>query len=144
MRVRIGVLASGSGTNLEAILAAGLPVAVVVVDRPCRATDVAAGYGVPWEVVARRPDRVEFTHAIVDALEHHGVELVAMAGFMTILEKPVFDVYAGKGVPEGKKSVALTVTLQPVERTLTDAEIEAASAKIVAQVAKATGATLRG
>ena len=56
----------------------------------------------------------------------------------------VFDVYAGKGVPGGKKSVALTVTLQPVERTLTDAEIEAASAKIVAQVAKATGATLRG
>jgi len=56
----------------------------------------------------------------------------------------VFDVYAGKGVPEGKKSVALTVTLQPVERTLTDAEIETACAKIVAQVAKATGATLRG
>jgi phenylalanyl-tRNA synthetase beta chain len=56
----------------------------------------------------------------------------------------VFDVYTGKGVPAGKKSIALTVTLQPVERTLTDAEIEAASAKIVAQVAKATGATLRG
>jgi phenylalanyl-tRNA synthetase beta chain len=56
----------------------------------------------------------------------------------------VFDVYAGKGVPGGKKSVALSVTLQPVERTLTDAEIEAASNKIVAQVAKATGATLRG
>ncbi|GEP61468.1 phenylalanine--tRNA ligase subunit beta [Reyranella soli] len=56
----------------------------------------------------------------------------------------VFDVYTGKGVPPGKKSIALTVTLQPVERTLTDAEIEAASAKIVSQVAKATGATLRG
>jgi phenylalanyl-tRNA synthetase beta chain len=56
----------------------------------------------------------------------------------------VFDVYTGKGVPSGKKSIALTVTLQPVERTLTDAEIEAASAKIVAQVTKATGATLRG
>lgn len=56
----------------------------------------------------------------------------------------VFDVYTGKGVPSGKKSIALTVTLQPVERTLTDAEIEAASNKIVAQVAKATGATLRG
>lgn len=56
----------------------------------------------------------------------------------------VFDVYTGKGVPAGKKSIALTVTLQPVERTLTDAEIEAASAKIVSQVAKATGATLRG
>ena len=40
--VRIGVLASGSGTILEAICEAGLPVVVVVVDRPCRATEVAA------------------------------------------------------------------------------------------------------
>ncbi len=56
----------------------------------------------------------------------------------------VFDLYAGKGVPEGKKSIAIAVTLQPVERTLTDAEIEAVSAKIVAAVVKATGAQLRG
>jgi phenylalanyl-tRNA synthetase beta chain len=56
----------------------------------------------------------------------------------------VFDVYAGKGVPEGKKSLAIAVTLQPVERTLTDAEIEAVSNKIVAQVTKVTGAQLRG
>ena len=56
----------------------------------------------------------------------------------------VFDLYAGKGVPEGKKSIAIAVTLQPVERTLTDAEIEAVSARIVAAVAKATGAVLRG
>jgi phenylalanyl-tRNA synthetase beta chain len=56
----------------------------------------------------------------------------------------VFDVYAGKGVPEGRKSIAIAVTLQPVERTLTDAEIEAVSSKIVAAVSKATGATLRG
>ena len=96
--VRIGVLASGSGTNLEAILAAGLPVAVVVVDRPCRATEVATAAGVPSEVVLRRPDRLEFTHGIVDALERHGVEVVAMAGFMTILEKPIFDAYEGKVV----------------------------------------------
>ena len=54
-----------------------------------------------------------------------------------------FDLYAGKGVPEGKKSIAIAVTLQPVERTLTDAEIEAVSTRIVAQVAKATGAQLR-
>jgi phenylalanyl-tRNA synthetase beta chain len=56
----------------------------------------------------------------------------------------VFDVYAGKGVAEGKKSLAIAVTLQPVERTLTDAEIEAVCNKIVAAVAKATGAVLRG
>jgi len=56
----------------------------------------------------------------------------------------VFDVYAGKGVPEGKKSLAISVTLQPVEHTLTDAEIEAVCNKIVAAVTKATGAQLRG
>ncbi len=56
----------------------------------------------------------------------------------------VFDVYQGKGLPEGAKSVAINVTLQPRERTLTDAEIEAAIAKIVAEVSKKTGATLRG
>jgi phenylalanyl-tRNA synthetase beta chain len=56
----------------------------------------------------------------------------------------LFDLYAGKGVPEGKKSLAIAVTLQPMERTLTDAEIEAVSDKIVAAVVKATGAQLRG
>ncbi|MBI3197928.1 MAG: phenylalanine--tRNA ligase subunit beta [Rhodospirillales bacterium] len=56
----------------------------------------------------------------------------------------VFDLYAGKGVPDGKKSIAIAVILQPVERTMTDAEIEAASGKIVAAVVKATGAVLRG
>ena len=55
----------------------------------------------------------------------------------------VFDVYQGKGLPEGTKSIAITVTLQPRERTLTDAEIEAAVGRIVAEVSKRTGATLR-
>jgi phenylalanyl-tRNA synthetase beta chain len=56
----------------------------------------------------------------------------------------LFDVYTGQGVPEGKKSLALTVTLQPVEATLTDEAIEAVSKTIVAQVTKLTGAVLRG
>ncbi|MBM3952503.1 MAG: phenylalanine--tRNA ligase subunit beta [Rhodospirillales bacterium] len=55
----------------------------------------------------------------------------------------VFDVFEGRGLPAGRKSVAIGVTLQPVERTLTDAEIEAVAAKIVAAVGKATGAVLR-
>jgi phenylalanyl-tRNA synthetase beta chain len=55
----------------------------------------------------------------------------------------VFDVYEGKGVPEGKKSLAVTVRLQPKEKTLTDAEIDALAQKIVAAVLKATGGTLR-
>ncbi len=55
----------------------------------------------------------------------------------------VFDIYEGVGIPEGAKSVAIAVRLQPVDRTLTDAEIEAVSARIVAEVARKTGATLR-
>ncbi len=55
----------------------------------------------------------------------------------------VFDIYEGVGIPDDAKSIALAVRLQPVERTLTDAEIEAVSAKIVAEVGKRTGATLR-
>ncbi|MEI9996078.1 MAG: phenylalanine--tRNA ligase subunit beta [Rhizomicrobium sp.] len=55
----------------------------------------------------------------------------------------LFDVYEGKGMPEGRKSLAIAVRLQPKDRTLTEPEIEALAAKIVAAVGKATGATLR-
>jgi phenylalanyl-tRNA synthetase beta chain len=56
----------------------------------------------------------------------------------------VFDVYRGTGVADGRKSVAITAVLQPVDRTLTEEEIEAIGRKIVAAVAKATGGVLRG
>ena len=55
----------------------------------------------------------------------------------------VFDVYEGAGIPAGKKSLAISVRLQPKDRTLTDAEIDAVAQKIVAAVGKATGGTLR-
>ncbi len=60
-----------------------------------------------------------------------------------IADARVFDVYQGKGVPEGQKSVAIEVLVQPTEKTLTDAEIEALSARIVAAADKAVGAKLR-
>ena len=56
----------------------------------------------------------------------------------------LFDRYQGKGVPEGMVSLAIAVTLQPAEKSLTDAEIEAVCAKIVAEVGKKAGGTLRG
>ena len=56
----------------------------------------------------------------------------------------VFDVYQGKGVPDGQKSVAIEVEIQPREKTLTDAEIEQLSGRIVAAAEKAVGAKLRG
>ncbi len=56
----------------------------------------------------------------------------------------VFDEFIGGSLGEGRKSLAITVRLQPVEKTLTDEEIEAISAKIVEKVGKATGGVLRG
>lgn len=102
-RVRVGVLASGSGTILQAILESGLPVEVVVVDRGCDAAQVARRFGVPVELVERSSygpdfDRLAYTHQVVDVLERHGVELVAMAGFGTILDKPIHDTYPNRVV----------------------------------------------
>jgi phenylalanyl-tRNA synthetase beta chain len=56
----------------------------------------------------------------------------------------VFDVYEGKGIDPDKKSVAIAVTLQPRDKTMTDPEIDAVGAKIVAEVTKKTGGVLRG
>ena len=55
----------------------------------------------------------------------------------------VFDVYEGKGIDESKKSVAIAVTMQPREKTMTDEEIDAVAARIVAEVTKKTGGALR-
>jgi phenylalanyl-tRNA synthetase beta chain len=60
-----------------------------------------------------------------------------------ITEAKVFDLFQGGALPDGKKSIAFSVTIQPRERTLTDQEIEALSARIVAAVNKATGGELR-
>ncbi|MES2896035.1 MAG: phenylalanine--tRNA ligase subunit beta [Pseudomonadota bacterium] len=82
---------------------------------------------------------------VVDADRAAGDLVRAVAGVdkALISGARVFDVYQGPGVPEGCKSVAVEVTLQPREKTLTDAEIEALSAKIVAAAEKAVGARLR-
>ena len=56
----------------------------------------------------------------------------------------LFDVYQGAELGDGKKSLAIAVTLQPTDATLTDADIDAAAEKIVSAVTKATGGVLRG
>ncbi len=95
------MLASGGGSNLSAILAADLDVTVVVVDRECGATAVAEAAGVASVVVRRDSygpdfDRSGYTLRVVEALEAHGVEVVAMAGFGTILDKQVHDAFHGR------------------------------------------------
>jgi phosphoribosylglycinamide formyltransferase-1 len=81
--VELGVLASGSGTNLEAILDAGLLVGVAaeLVERE--------SYGPDF-------DRVAYTHRVVDVLKRHEVGVVAMAGFGTILSQAIHDAYPGR------------------------------------------------
>lgn len=74
---------------------------VVVFDRRCGAVAVAEAAGVPVEIVERVSfgaefDRLAYTHEVVDALHRHDVDLVAMAGFGTILDKPVHDAFPGR------------------------------------------------
>jgi phenylalanyl-tRNA synthetase beta chain len=87
----------------------------------------------------------DFAFVVDQATPAADVVRAALAADRTLIAGVrVFDVYEGPGVPAGKKSVAVEVTIQPREKTLDDAEIEALSAKIVAGAAKAVGAVLRG
>jgi phosphoribosylglycinamide formyltransferase-1 len=99
--VRIAVLASGSGTLLESILAAGIPVELVVVDRACRATEVAATHHVAAVHVERTTfgvgfDRDSYTAEVVDVLQAHEIDLVVMAGFGTIFGAAIQGAFAGR------------------------------------------------
>ena len=97
-------MVSGSGTILEAILEAGLPVALVVADRPCRALSVAETAGVATALVDRRDfggfsadlDREAYSAALVAALASHDIDLVAMAGFGTVTTSTFPSAYAGR------------------------------------------------
>ena len=60
-----------------------------------------------------------------------------------ITDVSIFDIFEGASLGEGKKSVAIEVTIQPTDKTLTDEEIDAISAKIVANVEKSSGGVLR-
>ena len=66
------------------------------------------------------------------------------AGKPLVSSATVFDVYQGKGIEDGKKSIAVSVNLQPTKATLTEDEIEATSASIIAAVEKHCGGMLRG
>ncbi|MEO7054848.1 MAG: hypothetical protein ABI191_07720 [Rhizomicrobium sp.] len=82
---------------------------------------------------------------LVDAKIASGDIVRAAKGADRVLVESVsvFDVYEGKNVGEGKKSIAIAVRIQPKDKTLTEAEIEALAQKLVAAVTKATGASLR-
>jgi phosphoribosylglycinamide formyltransferase-1 len=102
--VRLCVLVSGSGTILEAMVRSGLEVALVASDRRCRALDVAFGAGIETLLVSREEfggfaatfDREGFTDELTAALKIRDIDLVAMAGFGTILTGTFHLAYPGR------------------------------------------------
>jgi phosphoribosylglycinamide formyltransferase-1 len=99
--VRIAVLVSGTGSILHAMLDHDIPVALVVADRPCPGLDLAEQAGIPVELVARDRfdagfDRDAYSTTLARVLEAHDIDLVAMAGFGTVLSQPMHDAFGGR------------------------------------------------
>ena len=97
---RLAVLASGGGTILQSMVEADLPIALVLADRPCVALERAERADIPAELVERTSfgadfDRDAYTTDVVKVLEAYRIDLVAMAGFGTILGQPIHDAYPG-------------------------------------------------
>jgi len=93
----------------------------------------------PYQAVER-----DFAFVMDDGVTAESVVKAAAAADRALISNvSVFDVYAGKGIAAGKKSLAISVRLEPADRTLTDEEIEAVTRRIIANVEKATGGTLR-
>ncbi len=91
------------------------------------------------------PLRRDFAFVVDRSVLAGDIVKAALGADRAILtDAEVFDVYEGAGIAEGKKSVAISVTLQPRDRTLTEAEIEGVATRIVAAVMQKTGAILRG
>ena len=99
----------------------------------------------PLEKLELQPLTRDFAFIVDDGVPATDLVRAAFgADKALIADVSLFDVYRGERMAAGKKSLAIEVTLQPREKTLTDADIEAVSAKVVSAVMKATGGTLRG
>jgi phenylalanyl-tRNA synthetase beta chain len=131
---------------LEALGADGPMIAFeVILDRIPEAKRKPTRAKPALELSAFQPVSRDFAF-IVDRSVKAGdmVRAAQSADKKLITDVTVFDVYEGKGMEDGKKSIAIAVTIQPREKTLTDQEIDAVAARIVAEVTKRTGGTLRG
>ncbi len=91
-----------------------------------------------------QPVSRDFAFLLDDSVEAESLIRAARQPDKMIERVEIFDVYKGKGVEDGKKSVAINVVIQPKDKTLTDKEIDAISQKIVENVTAKCGAMLRG
>ncbi len=98
----------------------------------------------PLELSAFQPVTRDFAFVVDRAVKAGDIMRTAQAVDRKLIAGvSVFDVYEGQGIEAGKKSVAIAVTIQPREKTMTDQEIDTLASKIVAEVSKRTGGVLR-
>jgi phenylalanyl-tRNA synthetase beta chain len=93
---------------------------------------------------AFQPVRRDFAFLVGEDVAAETLLRAAKGAERVISGVALFDRYQGKGVPEGQVSLAIAVTIQPVEKSFSEAELDAISARIVAEVGKKTGGVLRG
>ena len=132
--------------TLEALRADGPLVAFeVILDRIFAAKPKPTRAKPPLELSAFQPVSRDFAFIVDRAVKADDIVRAAQGvDKKLIIDVSVFDLYEGKAIDETKKSIAIAVTLQPRERTMTDEEIDAVAANIVAEVTNKTGGTLRG
>jgi phosphoribosylglycinamide formyltransferase 1 len=102
--VRVAVLVSGSGTILRSLFESGVPVALVLSDRPCAGLDIGVEFGAETVLVDRGRfggfgtgfDRRAYTEAVTEVLVEAAPDLVAMAGFGTVLDEPIHLAFPGR------------------------------------------------
>ena len=117
----IGVLVSGEGTNLQALIEAGLPIAAVASNKPgARALERAEEAGITTAVFAASEyeSREARDVALAEWLRSHGVELVVCAGYMHLFRRPFFDYYGGRIVNTHSAPLPAFPGAHPIEDVL--------------------------
>ncbi len=132
--------------TLEALRAQGPVVAFEVILERIPAPKAKATRAKPvLELSPLQPVERDFAFVVDRGVKAGDIVRAAQSADKKLVEAvSVFDVYEGQGIEAGKKSIAIAVTLQPRERTMTEQEIDAVAARIVAEVTKRTGGALRG
>ncbi len=126
----IGVLVSGNGTNLQALIDAELPVTAVASNKPgVRALELAEAADIPTAVfdAADYDSREERDVALAEWLQAQGVELVVCAGYMHLFRKPFFDYYGGRIVNTHSAPLPDFPGARPIEDVLESGVSETAA-----------------
>jgi phosphoribosylglycinamide formyltransferase 1 len=141
----IGVLVSGEGTNLQALIDTGLPISAVASSKPgVRALERAAAAGIETGVFAAEDfeSRETRDEALARWLEQHRVELVVCAGFMQLLRKPFFDHYGGRIVNTHSAPLPEFPGAHPIEDVLAAGVSESAATVHYVDEGTDTGAVI--